>query len=84
MLLQSENVEGSSTFESVLSSPERDLSPAVAAAASSGMSSPRYKSIHPDSPTATCGKFFETLTASALYKNTKVITLLRFRSFFLS
>lgn len=73
MLVQSENVEGSSTFESVLNSPERDLSPAVAAAAaSSGMSSPRYKSIHPDSPTATCGKFFETLTASSLYKNTKV------------
>lgn len=72
ILQQSENVEGSSTFESVLNSPERDLSPAVAAAASSGMSSPRYKSIHPDSPTATCGKFFETLTASALYKNTTV------------
>ncbi|KAL6581056.1 SNF1-related protein kinase regulatory subunit gamma-1 [Orobanche minor] len=49
-----------------------DIGPAVAAAAASGMSSPRFKSRHPDSPTATCGKFFETLTSSDLYKNTKV------------
>ncbi|KAH6797149.1 SNF1-related protein kinase regulatory subunit gamma 1 [Perilla frutescens var. hirtella] len=72
ILHQSENVEGSSSFESTLNSIEGDVGPAVAAAAVSGMSSPRYKSIHPDSPTATCGKFFETLTASELYKNTKV------------
>ncbi|KAL6580437.1 hypothetical protein OROMI_008461 [Orobanche minor] len=49
-----------------------DIGLAVAAAAASGMSSPRFKSRHPDSPTATCGKFFETLTSSHLYKNTKV------------
>ena len=55
-----------------MNSPDRDIGPAVAAAAASGMSSPRYISINPDSPTATCGKFFETLTASDLYKNKKV------------
>ncbi|KAL6520238.1 SNF1-related protein kinase regulatory subunit gamma-1 [Orobanche minor] len=49
-----------------------DIGLAVAAVAASGMSSPRFKSRHPDSPTATCGKFFETLTSSHLYKNTKV------------
>ncbi|XP_042018405.1 SNF1-related protein kinase regulatory subunit gamma-1-like [Salvia splendens] len=72
ILHQSDNVEGGTPFESAMNSPDRDIGPAVAAAAASGMSSPRYKSINPDSPTATCGKFFETLTASDLYKNTKV------------
>ncbi|KAL1566508.1 SNF1-related protein kinase regulatory subunit gamma-1 [Salvia divinorum] len=76
ILHQSENVEGSSVFESVVNASDGgDISPSVAAAAAAaaaGMSSPRYKSINPDSPTATCGKFFETLTASDLYKNTKV------------
>lgn len=72
-------MEGSSSFESALNSTEGDIGPAVAAAAVSGMSSPRYKSINPDSPTATCGQFFETLTASELYKNTKVFS---FKSFF--
>ncbi|XP_042042147.1 SNF1-related protein kinase regulatory subunit gamma-1-like [Salvia splendens] len=72
ILHQSENVEGSSVFESAMKASEGDISPTVAAAAAAGMSSPRYKSINPDSPTATCGKFFETLTASDLYKNTKV------------
>lgn len=57
---------------------EDQLTPAVAVAAS-GMSSPRFRSIHPDSPTATCGSFFETLTSSDFYKNMKVIV---FRSTF--
>ena len=62
-------------FESIMKASESDISPSVVAAAAAGMSSPRYKSINPDSPTATCGKFFETLTASDLYKNTKVSSL---------
>ncbi|XP_071731760.1 SNF1-related protein kinase regulatory subunit gamma-1-like [Rutidosis leptorrhynchoides] len=44
--------------------------PAVAAAAS-GMSSPRYRSSQPGSP-KTAGNFFEQLTSSDFYKNTKV------------
>lgn len=52
---------------------EDDVGPAVVAAAAGGMSSPRFRSMHPDSPTATCGKFFETLTSSDFYKNTKVV-----------
>uniref|UniRef100_A0A103YBS3 Aldolase-type TIM barrel n=1 Tax=Cynara cardunculus var. scolymus TaxID=59895 RepID=A0A103YBS3_CYNCS len=44
--------------------------PAVAAAAS-GMSSPRYRSSQPGSP-KTAGNFFELLTSSDFYKNTKV------------
>ncbi|KAL7099249.1 hypothetical protein ACP275_09G071600 [Erythranthe tilingii] len=72
ILHQSEKLEGSSAFESAMNGSEVDIGPAVAAAAASGMSSPRFKSMHPDSPTATCGKFFETLTSSDFYKNTKV------------
>ncbi|KAK4436862.1 SNF1-related protein kinase regulatory subunit gamma-1 [Sesamum alatum] len=71
ILHQSEKMEGRSAFDSVMNGSEHDVGPAVAAAAS-GISSPRFKSMHPDSPTATCGKFFETLTSSDYYKNTKV------------
>ncbi|KAL6576292.1 hypothetical protein OROHE_000073 [Orobanche hederae] len=80
ILHQSEKMEGGSLFDLAMMSggggggggSGDDIGPAVAAAAASGMSSPRFKSRHPDSPTATCGKFFETLTSSDLYKNTKV------------
>ncbi|XP_023766705.1 SNF1-related protein kinase regulatory subunit gamma-1 isoform X2 [Lactuca sativa] len=41
------------------------------AAAASGMSSPRYRSSQPGSP-KTAGNFFELLTSSDFYKNTKV------------
>lgn len=85
-MLQSEKMEGHPSFDSALNGSEDDVGPAVAAAAASGMSSPRFRSMHPDSPTATCGKFFETLTSSDLYKNTKVfsfrLTVLTFGSTF--
>ncbi|KZV21749.1 hypothetical protein F511_02907 [Dorcoceras hygrometricum] len=72
ILHQSERMEDSNTaFDSAISDTEDSTASAVAAAAN-GMSSPRFKSMHPDSPTATCGKFFETLTSSDFYKNTKV------------
>ncbi|KAD4385803.1 hypothetical protein R6Q59_035871 [Mikania micrantha] len=44
--------------------------PAVVAAAN-GMYSPRYRSLQPGSP-KTAGNFFELLTSSDFYKNTKV------------
>lgn len=65
-------MEGNSAFDSVIDGPDDTLSPALAAAVN-GVSSPRFRSLHPESPTATCGNFFETLTSSDLYKNTKVI-----------
>ncbi|KAL0318875.1 UNVERIFIED_CONTAM: SNF1-related protein kinase regulatory subunit gamma-1 [Sesamum angustifolium] len=71
ILHQSEKMEGSSAFDFALNGSDHDVGPAVAAAAG-GISSPRFRSMHPDSPTATCGKFFETLTSSDFYKNTKV------------
>ncbi|XP_009766473.1 SNF1-related protein kinase regulatory subunit gamma-1-like [Nicotiana tabacum] len=71
ILHQSEKMEGNSAFDSVIDGPDDTLSPALAAAVS-GVSSPRFRSLHPESPTATCGNFFETLTSSDLYKNTKV------------
>ncbi|GKA65205.1 SNF1-related protein kinase regulatory subunit gamma-1-like protein [Tanacetum coccineum] len=49
---------------------EGSMRPAVAAAAN-GMSSPRYRSSLPESP-KTAGNFFELLTSSDFYKNTKV------------
>ncbi|KAL8457679.1 hypothetical protein ACS0TY_035520 [Phlomoides rotata] len=65
-------METDTSFEAAFNASENAVGPAVAAAAASGMSSPRFKSMHPDSPTATCGNFFETLTSSDFYKNTKV------------
>ncbi|CDP15009.1 unnamed protein product [Coffea canephora] len=72
ILHQSEKMDGSAAlaFE-LFSESENGIGPAVAAAAN-GMSSPRYRSLHPESPTATSGDFFETLTSSDFYKNTKV------------
>ncbi|OIT04794.1 PREDICTED: SNF1-related protein kinase regulatory subunit gamma-1 [Nicotiana attenuata] len=71
ILHQSEKMEGNSAFDSVIDGTDDTLSPALAAAVN-GVSSPRFRSLHPESPTATCGNFFETLTSSDLYKNTKV------------
>lgn len=72
ILHQSEKMDGSATsaFE-LFSESEDGVGPAVAAAAN-GMSSPRYRSLRPESPTATSGNFFETLTSSDFYKSTKV------------
>ncbi|KAL6561205.1 hypothetical protein OROMI_016806 [Orobanche minor] len=71
-------MEGGSLFDLAMMSGDGsggggsgyDIGPAVAAAEASGMSSPRFKSRHPDSPTATCGKFFDSYFVY-LYKNTK-------------
>nr|XP_027122951.1 SNF1-related protein kinase regulatory subunit gamma-1-like [Coffea arabica] len=72
ILHQSEKMDGSAALAFELFSESEDgIGPAVAAAAN-GMSSPRYRSLHPESPTATSGDFFETLTSSDFYKNTKV------------
>ncbi|MCD7451095.1 SNF1- protein kinase regulatory subunit gamma-1 [Datura stramonium] len=71
ILHQSEKMEGTSAFDSVINEADDTLSPALAAAVN-GVSSPRFRSLHPESPTATSGNFFETLTSSDLYKNTKV------------
>lgn len=49
------------------------MGPAVFAAAN-GMSSPRYRSSQPGSP-KTAGNFFELLTSSDYYKNTKVLLI---------
>ncbi|XP_071701923.1 SNF1-related protein kinase regulatory subunit gamma-1-like [Rutidosis leptorrhynchoides] len=66
ILHQSEKNDGSDSTNA-LGNP---MGPAVFAAAN-GMSSPRYKSSHPGSP-KTAGNFFELLTSSDFYKNTKV------------
>lgn len=66
-----ERTEGLTKWDEAIAESEDKLSPAVAAAAN-GMCSPRFKSLHPASPTATSGNFFEALTSSDLYKNTKV------------
>ncbi|KAL3342728.1 hypothetical protein AABB24_026656 [Solanum stoloniferum] len=71
ILHQSEKMEGTSAFDSVMNAADDTLSPALAAAVN-GVASPRFRSLHPESPTATSGYFFETLTSSDLYKNTKV------------
>ncbi|CAI9283767.1 unnamed protein product [Lactuca saligna] len=67
ILHQSEKNDGSDVFSSAL---DNSLRPAVVAAAG-GMSSPRYRSSQPESP-KTAGNFFELLTSSDFYKNTKV------------
>ncbi|KAG9156686.1 hypothetical protein Leryth_006643 [Lithospermum erythrorhizon] len=72
LLLQSEKMEGLNAPGVMTSFSEDSFGPAVAAAAANSMSSPRYRSSHPESPTATAGNFFEALTSSDLYKNTKV------------
>ncbi|KAI7727424.1 hypothetical protein M8C21_020429 [Ambrosia artemisiifolia] len=62
-------LDASYSFSSAL---EDSMGPAgVAAAAANWMSSPRYRSSQPGSP-KTAGNFFELLTSSDFYKNTKV------------
>ncbi|KAL8097875.1 SNF1-related protein kinase regulatory subunit gamma-1-like [Apium graveolens] len=72
ILHQSEEKEGSSGSELVANGSEESTSPAVAAAAAKGMYSPRYRSFNSFSAASASGNFFEALTSSALYKNTKV------------
>lgn len=72
-IIQSEKNDGSDVFSSTL---DNSLRPAVVAAAG-GMSSPRYRSSQPGSP-KTAGNFFELLTSSDFYKNTKVVNMLSF------
>ncbi|XP_031092131.1 SNF1-related protein kinase regulatory subunit gamma-1 [Ipomoea triloba] len=72
ILHQSEKMEGFTKWDEAMA--QSDLPPAVAAAAS-GICSPRFRSLHPESPTATSGSFFEALTSSDLYKNTKVLDI---------
>lgn len=72
ILHQSEEKEGSSGSELVGHGSEESTSPAVAAATTKGMYSPRYRSFNSFSAASASGNFFEALTSSALYKNTKV------------
>lgn len=69
-ILQSEKKEGIDAADVFARALQDSTGPAVAAAAS-GMSSPRYRSSQPGSP-KTAGDFFELLTSSDFYKNTKV------------
>ncbi|KAK9066410.1 hypothetical protein SSX86_013732 [Deinandra increscens subsp. villosa] len=70
ILHQSEKKEGIDAADVFAKALQDSTGPAVAAAAS-GMSSPRYRSSQPGSP-KTAGNFFESLTSSDFYKNTKV------------
>ncbi|KAK3040646.1 hypothetical protein RJ639_026967 [Escallonia herrerae] len=71
ILHQSEKNDGSAGLELGMGG-EETIGPAVAAAAANGMSSPRYRSSNPFSAANTSGNFFEALTSSDFYKNTKV------------
>lgn len=71
ILHQSEEKEGSPDSELVANGSEESTSPAVAAA-TKGMYSLRYRSFNSFSAASASGNFFEALTSSALYKNTKV------------
>ncbi|KVH88576.1 Aldolase-type TIM barrel [Cynara cardunculus var. scolymus] len=70
ILHQSEKNSGIDAADVFARALQETTGPAVAAAAS-GMSSPRYRSSQPGSP-KTAGNFFELLTSSDFYKNTKV------------
>lgn len=72
ILQQAEKLEASMGTDGELIKESEDSFGRAVAAAANGMSSPRYRSLHPESPTATCGNYFETLTSSDFYKNTKV------------
>ncbi|XP_076903133.1 SNF1-related protein kinase regulatory subunit gamma-1-like [Bidens hawaiensis] len=67
ILHQSEKNDELDAFSSAI---EDSMGPAVVAAAN-GMGSPRYRSSQPGSPKID-GNFFELLTSSDFYKNTKV------------
>lgn len=77
ILLQSEKMEGLTKWDEAIADSDGKLGPAVTAAAN-GMCSPRFRSLHPESPTATSGNFFEALTSSDLYKNTKVTVFFKY------
>ncbi|KAI3765973.1 hypothetical protein L2E82_16020 [Cichorium intybus] len=70
ILHQSEKKDGLDAADVFAKALQESTGPAVAAAAN-GMSSPRYRSSQPGSP-KTAGNFFELLTSSDFYKNTKV------------
>ncbi|THG10872.1 hypothetical protein TEA_025807 [Camellia sinensis var. sinensis] len=74
ILHQSEKLDGSDGSELFEAEPDSITGPAVAAAAAAnGMSSPRkFGNLSPRSAAIISGKFFETLTSSDFYKNTKV------------
>ncbi|KAI8529204.1 hypothetical protein RHMOL_Rhmol12G0206400 [Rhododendron molle] len=72
ILHQSEKEDGSDGLELPNGEPEAKIGPAVAAAVS-GVSSPRIRgSLSPRSAAIISGKFFEALTSSDFYRNTKV------------
>lgn len=72
ILHQSEKEDGSDGLELPNGDMEAKIGPAVAAAVS-GVSSPRKRgNISPRSAAIISGKFFEALTSSDFYKNTKV------------
>lgn len=70
--MQSEKKEESVGSELDANGSKETVGPAVAAAAANGMGSPRYRSSNPFSVASTSGNFFESLTSSEFYKNTKV------------
>ncbi|KAG5523092.1 hypothetical protein RHGRI_035037 [Rhododendron griersonianum] len=71
-ILQSEKEDGSDGLELLNGEPEAKIGPAVAAAVS-GVSSPRKRgNLSPRSAAIISGKFFEALTSSDFYRNTKV------------
>ncbi|KAG5523097.1 hypothetical protein RHGRI_035037 [Rhododendron griersonianum] len=72
ILHQSEKEDGSDGLELLNGEPEAKIGPAVAAAVS-GVSSPRKRgNLSPRSAAIISGKFFEALTSSDFYRNTKV------------
>ncbi|GAA0154855.1 kinase modulator [Lithospermum erythrorhizon] len=71
ILHQSEKMEGSD-FTDAATSFSWDKNGPLVSVSSDGFSSPRFRSLHPESPTDTSGNFFEALTSSNLYKNTTV------------
>ncbi|KAF7124761.1 hypothetical protein RHSIM_Rhsim12G0174100 [Rhododendron simsii] len=71
-ILQSEKEDGSDGLELPNGELEAKIGPAVAAAVS-GVSSPRKRgNLSPRSAAIISGKFFEALTSSDFYRNTKV------------
>lgn len=84
-LLQSERMDGSDSDGSEFAKGESEeiTGPAVAAAVN-GVSSPRKRgNLSPRSAAIISGKFFEALTSSDFYKNTKVTAQTFLRSYIL-
>uniref|UniRef100_A0A5B6Z8I0 CBS domain-containing protein n=1 Tax=Davidia involucrata TaxID=16924 RepID=A0A5B6Z8I0_DAVIN len=73
ILHQSEKKDGSAGSELITFGSEATTGPAVAAAAANGVSSPtKLRNLGSESAAITSGNFFEDLTSSDFYKNTKV------------